>query len=427
MPSWMTARRASLAGAVAALTVGATLAVTQPWADSGMPDRLSSGDQPLSPPSVRGSLPVAVPSTTPGDIASIEPPWQRVELPRVRVQPHCPTAKPLPPPTTTGVVPEAGGELYALVATKGKAWLAFFGKRVADRPHSWLQGIDLADGRLEPAIAEDDLVVQATTAGRAWGTVGPRGGALVELDLAHGRVARRWASEDLFGQATRSTPDVVAVSEGTAFVLSVGPEDTRLAGVDVGSGRVRWNVLIDSQVPQSYSQYRNASLTVNAGEAFITLPGKASTPMHVLRVDADGRVLARANVLGPAYPMDPSVVVGPDGVYLSLRDELPGSSDGLAHLVRLDRSTLELRRHVVVAGFAQLDRGGTGLWTSTVACDHELIAMYDPTTLEVRRTYDVHPENHEATNVDFTTDRLVVTYKKTFDDSDIVVESYDRF
>jgi hypothetical protein len=423
----MTARRASVAGALAVLAVGGTLAATQPWAGSGMPDRLLAGDRPLPLPSATGSVPVAVPSTVPSHPASIEVPWQRVEVPRVRAQPACPKGSVLPAPSTTAVVPEAGGEHYALVATKGKAWLAFFGKAVADRSRSWLQGVDLADGRPEPRIAEDDLVVQATAAGRAWGTVGGRGSGVVELDLADARVARRWSADDLFGAGSDRTADFVAVSQGTAFVLSLGAEGSRLVGLDVASGRVRWDVLVDPLAPSGFGGGRNGLLTVNAGEAVVTVPGPTSTPVHVIRVGSDGRVLARANVVGPAYPMDPSVVVGPDGVYLSLRDELPGSSDGLAHLVRLDRSTLQLRRHVVVAGLASLDRGGTGLWTSTIACNHELIARYDPTTLEVRRTYDVHPDNHEVQRFDFTTDRLVVTYKKRFEDTDVVVESYERF
>jgi hypothetical protein len=165
-------------------------------------------------------------------------------------------------------------------------------------------------------------------------------------------------------------------------------------------------------------------LTADDGEAVVVVRPLRSDVRHVYRVGRDGAVLARAVLAGPALNMGPTVVANVDGVYVGLRDELPGATNGFTHLLRLDRKTLALQRIAVLPGYVQLHLDGPRVLTDAVACDAFVVTRVDPRTLRTAAVHDLSLDSTSVHQVAFAAGRALVAYKKRFEDDEVVVEGY---
>ena len=425
MPARLTVRTLLAGTTVVGLVAGALL-VVQPWSRGRTHDVVLVGDRPsMALPVQPSPTPTAVLSQPSARVAAL-PAWERIELTAPQAPPACPKTQVLPTPTSSALVAERGSEVDGLVVDGNAAALGFFPREVANRSSTYVQGLDLTTGRLDKPLAQRDFQVVTAGGGRAWGVdEGPGLGGVRALDLQARRAPLYWPADELAAGDPTANPFAIAVSHIRAFVLSLG-SDTWLAAVDPASRRPTWAVPLGVKGPDAFSVARNAFLTTDGGEAFVAVPDAALPGIRVLRVDELGHVRARAAVVVARAVMDPMLVAGPAGVYVSVGADAVGRREGMSYLLRLDRSTLQMRAKTLVPGWAHVDRGDLGLWSSAVACDRRLLSKYNPKTLARERTYDVHPDSFESHLFNLSGKNMVVAYKRKFEDTDVVVESYDN-
>jgi hypothetical protein len=310
--------------------------------------------------------------------------------------------------------------MVGLAVRDDRAWLELRGSTSESPVLYWHHGVQLADNRIAGRTAPSAHGGVVVSGGRAWSLTD----GLAEVDLTTGKTVRERSAAELYPGTADPSPAYVSVSGGTAFVLGLGSDGSWLAALDLGSGTLRWGREVDPAGPGGYGPGRNTWLATHDGEAFLVMRAYRSPEYRVYRLDADGRLLARTKVLGPMDPWDANIVATSSGVYLSLRHGEAKGDHGAAEVLRLDRQRLGLKDHVVLRGYAQLDQGPTGLWSTAITCDRELLSRLDPVTLEPLVTYEVHPDNHEAHWFDVTGERVVVAYQETFESDHVVVESY---
>ena len=417
----MTPRRAVALAIGLALVAGGSVAVDR-WrgsdgtrdvlspASSAVPTRLPSAELPTTP--VTGA---AFPTSTPA-ASELLSGWVRLAVPRVRLEPTCPTLRSTPPPVHLAVVAEKGDDAAGVQTNGTRAWLTF-----ARDLRTRAVLLELASGK-QASFDLDGSLPEAVGLQGVFGiSRGPSSPGLSELSTTEARVVRTWGPSQLAGLSA----DHVAVSGGRVLVLHYDEAGTHLAALDERSGGLLWQRLLEPFEPAAFGPGADHELTADAGEAIVVTRVPGSVLRHVYRLDRDGVVRARAQVVGPALNMDPVVVADGQGVFLGLRDELPGANNGFTHLFRLDRRTLRPRGRALLPGYVDLAEDHGRVMTSTVACDAFVVTRLDPSTLKTSVAYDVDPGNTEAHQFAFADGRMVVVHKKRFQDRQVVVSTYD--